>query len=43
MDGADEIARFYDRASDLMRALLDELARTPDDPARLVEASVGGR
>jgi hypothetical protein len=24
-----EIARFYDRASDLMRALLTELARTP--------------
>jgi hypothetical protein len=32
MDVADEIARFYDRASDLMRALLDELARTPDEP-----------
>jgi len=27
-----EIARFYDRGSDLMRALLDELARTPDRP-----------
>ena len=27
-----EIARFYDRGSDLMRALLDELARTPDTP-----------
>lgn len=28
----DEIARFYDRCSDLMRALLDELARVPDRP-----------
>lgn len=27
-----EIERFYDRASDLMRALLDELAETPDRP-----------
>jgi hypothetical protein len=27
-----EIARFYDRASDLMRALLRELAATPDEP-----------
>jgi hypothetical protein len=27
-----EIARFHDRCSDLMRALLDELARTPDRP-----------
>jgi hypothetical protein len=25
-----EIARFYDRCSDLMRALLDELAEVPD-------------
>ena len=29
---AGEIARFYDRASDLMRALLDELAAAPDEP-----------
>jgi hypothetical protein len=29
---AGEIARFHDRASDLMRALLAELARTPDQP-----------
>jgi hypothetical protein len=29
MDDPDEIARFHDRCSDLMRALLDELARTP--------------
>ena len=28
----DEIARFHDRCSDLMRALLEELARTPDRP-----------
>ena len=27
-----EIERFYDRASDLMRALLDELADAPDQP-----------
>lgn len=29
---ADEIACFYDRASDLMRALLGELAEAPDQP-----------
>jgi hypothetical protein len=28
----DEIARFYDRCSDLMRELLDGLARSPDRP-----------
>jgi hypothetical protein len=28
----DEIARFHDRCSDLMRALLDELSNTPDRP-----------
>lgn len=28
----DEIARFYDRCSDLMRALLDGLAQLPDQP-----------
>jgi hypothetical protein len=27
-----EIERFYDRASDLMRALLSQLAETPDRP-----------
>jgi hypothetical protein len=27
-----QIGHFYDRASDLMRALLDELARVPDRP-----------
>jgi hypothetical protein len=29
MEDGDEIARFYDRGSDLMRALLCELARVP--------------
>jgi hypothetical protein len=28
----DEIARFYDRCSDLMRELLDGLAEAPDQP-----------
>ena len=32
MTDADEVARFYDRCSDLMRALLEELATTPDQP-----------
>ena len=32
MSDPGEIAAFYDRASDLMRSLLDELARTPDVP-----------
>jgi hypothetical protein len=32
MTDADEIARFYDRCSDLMRALLDALCETPDEP-----------
>ena len=32
MADAGEIARFYDRASDLMRALLEELAKAPDQP-----------
>jgi hypothetical protein len=32
MDDCDEVARFYDRSSDLMRELLCELARTPDVP-----------
>ncbi|MBI5104296.1 MAG: hypothetical protein HZB46_04790 [Solirubrobacterales bacterium] len=30
MDDPDEIAAFHDRCSDLMRALLEELARTPE-------------
>jgi hypothetical protein len=32
MQDPGEIARFYDRCSDLMRELLDELAATPDVP-----------
>ncbi len=32
-----EIARFHDACSDLMRALLDELARTPDRPRTFPE------
>jgi hypothetical protein len=32
MTEAAEIARFYDRCSDLMRALLDSLAEAPDAP-----------
>jgi hypothetical protein len=32
MDDRQEIARFHDACSDLMRALLDELATTPDRP-----------
>ncbi len=32
MTDADEIGRFYDRCSDLMRALLDGLAEAPDRP-----------
>ena len=32
MGDPDEIARFYDRCSDLMRELLDALAEAPDRP-----------
>jgi hypothetical protein len=32
MDEHDEIARFYDRCSDLMRELLNALAAAPDEP-----------
>jgi hypothetical protein len=32
MDDPGEVARFHDRCSDLMRELLDELARAPDRP-----------
>jgi hypothetical protein len=32
MRDADEIARFHDRCSDLMRALLEALAAAPDRP-----------
>lgn len=31
MDDPDEIARFYDRCSDLMRELLDALAAVPNE------------
>src|SRR4051795_7178407 len=37
MDDAGEIARFHDRCSELMRALLDELARAPDRPRTFPE------
>ena len=33
----EEIARFHDRCSDLMRALLDELAGAPDRPRTFPE------
>jgi hypothetical protein len=33
----DDVARFYDRCSDLMRALLDELARAPGRPRTFPE------
>ncbi len=38
-----EIARFHDRCSDLMRALLDELAEAPDRPrpVPLIEDALG--
>jgi hypothetical protein len=32
MTEAGEVERFHDRCSELMRALLDELARAPDRP-----------
>ncbi|MGH2947256.1 MAG: hypothetical protein ACRDPC_13555 [Solirubrobacteraceae bacterium] len=32
MDDPDEVARFHDRCSDLMRELLEELAGTPGRP-----------
>jgi hypothetical protein len=43
MDDAEEIARFHDRCSDLMRALLDELAGTPDRPRPFpeIEEAIG--
>ena len=34
---ADEIARFHDRCSDLMRELLEALSETPDRPRTLPE------
>jgi hypothetical protein len=44
MDDPGEIARFYDRASDLMRALLDQLAKDPDRPRPFpeIEDAMGG-
>jgi hypothetical protein len=43
MGDPDEIARFYDRCSDLMRALLDGLAQAPDRPRPFpeIEAAIG--
>lgn len=43
MDEPDEIARFYDRCSDLMRELLDGLAQAPDRPRPFpeVEDAIG--
>jgi hypothetical protein len=43
MTDADEVARFHDRCSDLMRALLDELATTPDVPRTFpqIEDAIG--
>jgi hypothetical protein len=37
MDDPDEIARFHDRCSDLMRDLLDALAAAPDQPRTFPE------
>jgi hypothetical protein len=37
MTDPDEIARFHDRCSDLMRELLDALAETPDRPRTFPE------
>jgi hypothetical protein len=37
MSDAGEIARFYDRCSDLMRELLDALAEAPDRPRSFPE------
>ncbi len=43
MEDPSEIARFYDRCSDLMRELLDGLAAAPDRsrPFPEIEASIG--
>ena len=43
MDDPDDVARFYDRCSDLMRELLDGLAAAPDQPRPFpdIEASIG--
>jgi hypothetical protein len=41
MEDPDEVARFYDRASDLMRQLLDALAAAPDRPRPFPEIEDG--
>jgi hypothetical protein len=43
MTDPDEVARFHDRCSDLMRALLDELATTPGVPRTFpqIEDAIG--
>jgi hypothetical protein len=43
MADPDEVAHFHDRCSDLMRELLDGLARTPDRPRPFpeIEDSIG--
>jgi len=41
MDDPDEVARFYDRCSDLMRALLDALAAAPGRPRPFGEIEDG--
>jgi hypothetical protein len=43
MAEADEIARFYDRCSDLMRELLDGLSESPDQPRAFpqIEDAIG--
>src|SRR3954468_16969218 len=41
MEDPDEIARFYDRCSDLMRELLDALADAPDRPRPFPEIEDG--
>jgi hypothetical protein len=43
MDEPDEVARFHDRCSDLMRELLDALAATPGRPRPLgeIEDAIG--
>jgi hypothetical protein len=43
MEDADEIERFHDRCSDLMRELLDGLAAAPDRPRPFpdIEDSIG--
>ena len=43
MTDAGEVAAFYDRGSELMRELLDELARTPDVPRAFadIEDAIG--